>query len=248
MKISDGYFSSATCLISYLPDDKIRLKQAVFEDALRELTNAQSVNANVLDDAPVQIPRIVIVSGHKQVLISQVNAQLTLNFEKGQMTHDQQLATILKNCRMFWNAVRKVKSNDCREQGIMLTLSMPTDLTQLEITAFLKNHFLAPQFDQSLSAFGLRFGWTTENGLFKNLSFDAYETRAIDIKMQQTRQLIPLYSIPVTETGIEVKLDTNDKPTYRNTSEVSHNNAENLLVAIKELCTVDVLKIMNWSA
>jgi hypothetical protein len=216
VNVPQGYVAQATFVANFDQDSGIRYRVAEIESAFRSVCVAQAVSTNVPDSAPGAIPRFTIQSGPKTVSVSQVSAQLDLDFSEQRKSLKNTFDIIEKNVSAFWSGMLSLKRvSEVRHGGLVLTVNFPSQLSREEICATILDRYAkVPTRGQPATA-AIQFGYLdTELHLFNNVSLAQYEIRQGLVQGPVgARQLeIDVSSIPVREQGFETKVDINSRP------------------------------------
>lgn len=217
--LKNKYIDSATYVVTFQTNEKIRLKQADAEKAFGPMfPDVQSIQTNVPDDYDPNAPRLIMQVAKKNLTISQVAAQLTLNFKSSSKPLPEQLDIIEKNINSFCLAVSKfIKEEFIEHQGFIISLNYKTKQTQQEMNEYLFKRFfrVEPYVEPyvEVASTNFRIGFKTSDLLFINFEASAYEIREAKIK-QGANKMLRVKDIPVTEEGYNLKVDVNNRPMF----------------------------------
>lgn len=192
-------------VMNYLDIDKrVRYGQAAAEDAFKGMVNGQSQQTNLLDDDDPAQPRIFFQSETKNIAISQLACQLSLNFERAGIPFFDQLEIARKNIKLFAQGALKFKPK-FRGHGFVIDLRYPSPQSTIQVAEFVHSKFLknAP-IGGPLSAV-LQMGYRY-NDVNLNFVVNPYESRKIP---ESANGYVRADMLPVTETGLQVRLDAN---------------------------------------
>lgn len=204
--LADLFFS-----ISYEKDADVRHKQRVAEEAFKDLFSGQSIATNLSDTDAPERPRILMRSGKKILTISQVAAQLRLNFDATGIPMTEQLNISETNVAQFERGFAKfAQTNNTREIGIIASLNYPGIVEEQKLHEYIFNRFLKLEPRGKIASAGFNVGFKTPGNLFLNFFTSAYELREAELAPGQTS--VNLNSLPIQGWGIELKLDINNKP------------------------------------
>ncbi len=221
--------AQAVFVVGYKRDATIRTKQFEIERALQPLISQPTINTNLADDANPQAPRVVVQTENMLVHFSQVAAQLTIAVDNqaGKPLSVIQ-ESIAKKVTLFQSCVdRVVPLEQQAERGFVLTLNYPIDSTKYsgsDCHAYLHDRFLkVPSYGAPASA-NISVGYHTVDNLFMTLSVGQYEIRQVQSQVQpfQQKLVIDVNSLPVMESGIELKVDVNSRPMLDSSNQPSN--------------------------
>jgi hypothetical protein len=246
------YLAQATCVISFAPDREIRYKVAEIERAFQSVVGGQATGTNVADTAPPTIPRFTMQSGPKQLSISQVSAQLDLDFSSQRKPFESLAPTIRKNLSHFWSGVGAFKSRtEIRDMGLIFTINIPSKLNMGELSAEISKRYIRAPMAGEVVSTSIQVGvLDADKQAFINVTLGAYELRQgrVDkpVPSGAGRITIDLDSLPITETGIEVKFDVNSKPMARKSGELPADLDERLFQRIEGLLNDRYKEFLTW--
>lgn len=246
------YLAQATCVISFAPDREIRYKVADIERAFQSVVGGQATGTNVADTAPPPIPRFTMQSGPKQLSISQVSAQLDLDFSGQKKTFESLSPTVKKNISNFWSGLCAFKGRtEIRDMGLILTINIPSKLAMSELSAeIFKRYIRTPMLGEEVVATSLQVGFLdNDKQAFINVTLGAYEMRQgrIDNPVPAGGTLtIELETLPITERGIEAKFDVNSKPMTLKNGELPIDLGDQLFQRIEGLLNDRYKEFLTW--
>jgi hypothetical protein len=248
------YLTSATCAITFAVDRQIRYRVADIERAFQNVLGGQATGTNVADNAAPPIPRFTMQSGPKQLSVSQINAQLDLDFFNQKKSFETLSATVKKNFSNFWHGVCQFKNLvEIRDMGLILVFNTPDMRSSDELNSMICERYIrAPSLGQvASSAFQLGF-LDSDKQAFINVAVGAYEVREGTVNQPDLKGssggavTIMLDDLPVTERGIETKLDANSKPMERKNGELPVNLDEQLFQRLNGLVTDRFKEFLVW--
>lgn len=225
------YVSRASFVVAFLKDVDMRYKSKEIEQYFREIAASQSVATNVPDQAPEQMPRITMQSGSKTISVSQTSAQLDFDFSESHEPIADSMSTIERNVLKFWEGVEKLRGRtNMRQAGLVVTVCTPSLLSLTQIHKSIFDRYIRIQSSTTVASVGFRVGFLDEERwIFRNYGLDGYELRegTIDQSQVVNGQLkIQLASIPVRESGFELKMDINSLPLVRRENGAVANHAD----------------------
>lgn len=209
------YIDNATYVISFNPDENMRLRQADAEKAFGAMfPNVQSIQTNVPDGYDPNAPRFIIQTAKKILTISQVAAQFILKFEYSSKSLQEQLGIIEKNISTFVSAIKEfTKANIIEQQGFIVSVNYKTNLTQQEMSDYLFKHFFNfKPYGEPVST-NFTIGFKISDLLFLNLGASSYEIRETSIEKGASK-MVRVDTIPVKEVGYNLKVDINNRPMF----------------------------------
>ena len=215
VELKNKYIDSATYVVTFQMNEKIRLKQADAEKAFGSMfPSVQSIQTNVPDDYDPTAPRLIMQVAKKTLTITQVAAQLTLSFKSSSKPLPEQLDIIEKNINSFYLAVKEFINEEFIEhQGFIISLNYKTKQTQQEMSEYLFKQFFRVKPYGEVASTNFRIGFKTSDLLFINFEASAYEIRETKIKHGENKML-RVKDIPITEEGYNLKVDVNNRPMF----------------------------------
>ncbi|MBK5205789.1 MAG: hypothetical protein JJD98_10380 [Polaromonas sp.] len=242
MVAAQQYIGQATFVASFAVDRLIRYKVEEIERAFQGVFTAQAVSTNVPDTGPSSIPRFTLQSGPKQISVSQVTAQLDLNFNEQRKSISNTFLIIEKNFGAFWNGVCQLKKLDeIKNAGLVLTINTPSQQTREEICARILERYAKIPIRGTPANASIQFGFLDEAAhLFNNVSLQHYEVRSGTFTSEKpgtTAIEIDIQTIPVREQGYETKVDINSRPMEAAKVGTTINLGEVLLGSVKTFIT-----------
>ncbi|MFZ3090344.1 MAG: hypothetical protein WA240_06965 [Nitrospirota bacterium] len=215
VELKNKYIDSATYVVTFQTNEKIRLKQADAEKAFGLMfSNVQSIQTNVPDDYDPNAPRLIMQVAKKTLTITQVAVQLTLSFKSSSKPLPEQLDIIEKNINSFYLAVKEFINEEFIEhQGFIISLNYKTKQTQQEMSEYLFKQFFRVKPYGEVASTNFRIGFKTSDLLFINFEASAYEIRETKIKHGENKML-RVKDIPITEEGYNLKVDVNNRPMF----------------------------------
>lgn len=212
------HISQVLFVIGYARDAGIRTKQFEIEKAFVPLVDgAPSVNTNLPDDFSPQMARVTISKGDLSVHFTQITAQLTIRVDN---TDGKSLKviqeSIIKKVNLFQSCVDKIVARDSQgERGIVLSLNYPVDRAQYsntDIFSFIQSRFLRlPELGKPASA-SASVGFETTDNFFITLSVGHYQVHEAKDIAPSPGQWLDATTWPVTDSGVELKIDINNRP------------------------------------
>jgi hypothetical protein len=209
-----AYISNVVYVLNFkTPQLKIRFQQAEAEAAFREFVGAQSQQTNLPDTAAPAHPRIVFQAGSKGVALSQTACQLQLSFEKMGLSFTDQIELVKKDILQFHKrALEFLNSDEYGMSGLVVDVNFPSDEPQGKLHKFVYDQFIKPEPIGEVVTAQVTIGFKI-NDLFLNLSTSVYEVREFQLVPGMTAvHQIQFESQPISEIGIAVKIDVNDRP------------------------------------
>lgn len=211
--IKNKYIDNATYVVSFQRDEKIRLRQADVEKAFGPMfSNVQSISTNLPDDYDPNAPRFIMQTAKKNLTVSQVAAQLILNFESSSKPLQEQMGIIEKNISSFVLAVKEfMEENVIEQQGFIISVNYKTKQTQQEMSNYLFKRFFSLKPYGEPASTNFKIGFRTSDLLFINFEVSSYEIRETKIEQGKTK-ILKVDTIPVKEEGYNLKVDINNRP------------------------------------
>lgn len=250
LNFENKLISQVLFVISYERDLTIRTKQFDIEKALNPLVTDPSVNTNLPDDFNPQAPRVTLKKERLAIHFSQLTAQLTIDIDN---TNSKSLDTIQssidKKINLFQACVDKIIPKEKqRERGLILTILYPIDATQVSDKAVFNyiqsNFFKKPPFGEPASA-QFNVGYKTNDNFFITLAVAQYKVAAGKIPAMHTGEVIDIKSLPIVDSGIELKVDINSRPLLGTTEQPSNNVTRVILKKTFNFVTNDADKFIG---
>lgn len=204
-------------VVGYVRDSTIRTKQFDIEKALAPLIDGPSVNTNIPDEYNPQAPRVTLAKNRVTAHFSQIAAQLTINVDN---TNGKPLETIkdslTKTINLFQSCLDKIIPREQqRERGLVLTVHYPIDSTKFSDEVFfeyIQSRFLRVEPRGVPASAEFNVGYKTDDNYFFTLSIAQYKKFSGEIPAMPAAQWFDIATLPVTESGIEMKVDVNSRP------------------------------------
>jgi hypothetical protein len=245
------YVTNATCVISFAIDRQIRYRTAEIERAFQSVLGGQATGTNVIDSAPPAIPRFTMQSGPKQVSVSQVTAQLDLDFFSQKKNFDALSPTIKKNFSNFWRGVCEFKScTEIRDMGMVLTFSSPDKKPVDQLSSEVFDRYLKAPLLGDVASTSFQIGFLdTDKQAFINVAVGSYEMREGLISNPDPRGgpiTVELDQLPISEHGIEIKIDVNSKPMTLDDGKLPKNLDQLLFDRLNNLVNTRCEEYLAW--
>lgn len=206
--------AQALFVIGFVRDASIRTKQFEIENALAPLIAGPSVNTNLPDNFDPRAPRVTLSNGPISAHFSQTTAQLTIGVEDSERNDIDAVKNKIAHCvTLFQEYVDKVISKDSqKETGLVININYPIDHDKYkdeDIFDYIQSQFIkAPPMGAPASA-GLNVGYKTSDNYFINLGVSQYKLVFGEIPVTG---VLDISKLPVSESGIELKVDINNRP------------------------------------
>jgi len=236
------------CIVSFPHDDQIRYQVREVESSFHSLHLSQAQSPNLTDEMPSNLPRFILESGSKQVTISQVTAQLTLNFEDETKSISDTFDVVEKNVKLFWDGIIKLKKVEVlKNLGVVLTISCPTEAKADGIAKSIFTKFSSfPKLGEVASA-SMQFGFLDQStNLYRNISIGTYEARQGEVKIAGKKTSVDIESLEVKETGVEIIMDVNTRPMAKSSLPLTEKSGELVLSQLKNFALKDGREFTSW--
>jgi len=217
LNLSNKLIDQVLFVIGYTRDSTIRTKQFDIEKALLPLIDGQSINTNLPDDFNAQAARVSLSRGRLSVHFSQVTAQLKIDIDNTNGKSIEVIRdSIAKKINLFQTCVDKIIPHEQqRERGLVLSALYSIDSTKYSDEAIFEyiqsNFFKVSPLGKPASA-QFNIGYKTNDNFFITLSVMQYKIAGGEIPAISDRQSFDLMSLPVIDSGIELKIDVNSRP------------------------------------
>lgn len=220
----DAHIANAVYVLNFKDvDNSARFQQAAAEKAFGGIVNGQSVQSNVPDGFDPTVPRIMFNSGTKQISISQASCQLVLNFpEPGRLAFDEQWEVIKKNVGDFHRKAMEFKpGSSYGMSSLVFQIAFRSVEGATDLNVLLYNKLIKKDLDGELASVSVQLGYRHDSW-YKNVNVGVYEKRELKLPVvigQQVAQ-VKMDKLPVTERGINLTIDVNDRPKFQNDAAV----------------------------
>ena len=241
MRVNGKYVSQALCVFRFTLDPEVRLKVRELEKAFHGQFPGQAEVLNVPDSAQSTLTRLALRAGNKSLNVSQVSAQLTLEFEAKSMSLERQLEVIERNLQDFSRNVRTFRQAvGLEESGIIVTVNYPSDESSSTLHQHVFDRFFKIEPRGSVASVGFQIGFETPRETYENYAVGVYELRTkhfdAPVTVGPSSPLsIAVSDIPVTEQGLEFKIDINNRPVFKAGSRTEDRDPMPLFKRIREI-------------
>jgi hypothetical protein len=246
----DCYISSAVIVAQFKLDQNIRHSTAEIEKCYKEIVGGQAQVSNIPDDYPIELPRVAIQQHNKNLAISQISTQLTMNLDDIK-TKDfkEQFSVVEKNAKKFWDATLKFKKvGDLDVLGLVVSTNIPSESVDpmVAVSNEIYDRFIKTDKLSEIILCDVRLGFISEM-VYKNFSTAPYEIRATK-PMIATQQLvtIKLEDMEVKESGRSFNFDVNNRPEIKAHGKSSVKSINYILDGMNELIFKDTSKLLGW--
>lgn len=242
LKLEKKSIAQAIFVIGYVRDPLIRTKQFDIEKSFQTLIPAASTNTNLPDNFNPQAPRVTISQGLVSVQFSQVSAQLTIDIdESAEPSIDEIKDTVTAAVILFQSCLYNVVSPENQlERGLVLAVKYLVDINAYkdeDIFQYIQSRFITiPALGIPASA-SLNIGYKTVDNYFINFGISQYKMVSGEMPVGQEGFLLDLSKLPISETGIELKIDINSRPLVNSHKKIEDAASVILKKAFDFLCT-----------
>lgn len=245
------YLANAICVASFKLDHKLRYKVKEIEQSFLSVFSAQAIGTNVPDSAPPEIPRFTLQNEFNQISITQLSAQLDLNFRNQNKTYNETTEIIHKNFKNFLCGVFNFKSpNELTEVGMVITINRPLELSQAEVSQKLFDQFIKFNPLGNIASTSFQVGFLDKSiSIFYNISANYYEMREAtfdNVTANQPPIMLDFKNMAIKESGIELKLDVNSRPMFEAKKAVNKELGGMLFGKLKNLVDDYKTTILKW--
>jgi len=233
---------------SFSIDKEIKYKLKQTEDAFKAIIKAQVTSTNAHDLSPPDAPRLILESHNKQIAITQTSAQLVLTFEKTGKSIEDCFEIISKNLLEFKRGFDQLIPDENRKEfGLVLSIRAPSKIEKDILHDKLFDKFLKSKKQGSISTFEVKYGFVSEDNLFKNYMVNVYQLRKSIINPVdfESPTFIKVNELPVAETGIAVLFDVNDRPKYLSENKADGESFSKLLETLKAMTFDELPDLLN---
>jgi len=217
LKLENKSIAQAIFVVGYKRDLGIRTKQFEIEKAFKSLIPAVSVNTNIDDNANPQAARIILSKGLVSSHFTQVSAQLNIDINDNDWpSFDAIKRYIFDYVTSFQECLCGVVPLDLQlERGLVIAVKYPVDIekySDIDIFGYIQDKFISiPSFGSPASA-SLNVGYKTGDDYYISLGISQYKMVSSEIPVGPNGLILDLSSLPISETGIELKVDINSRP------------------------------------
>lgn len=237
INLSSHYIASTTYVLNFKKTERqIRLQQAQAEEAFGGMITAQSQQTNLPDQVDPKQPRIIFQKPNNSIAISQNSCQWQVVFDNENASIDRELQKIEDEIQEFYKrAIIFRPKKDFGSAGLVFEINFPSNSSALDLQKYLHNTFIKTKPIGEVASIQINMGFEL-NGYFLTISAAAYESRRIEIKKDDftTREDIDMKNYPVTETGINLKLDINSLPKTKKDPTFEPENPTDLIEITKK--------------
>lgn len=249
MAFTNQYVATAIMVATFKTDRQIRYKVREIEAAFNGVLAGQAANTNVADTAPSSIPRLTLLSGPKQISVSQNSVQLDMNFMEQGKSIANTLPIVKKNFLSFWDGICSLKAFvDIREVGMVLSVYTPRKLSAAELGLVIFEKYSKASPIGDVASASLQFGFLDiKKQIFQNISVGHYESRGGFISGEPGKTIeLDIDDLKVVESGFETKLDVNTKPLKAAGVLYTKELGTSLFVSLSELAETRAKEFLDW--
>jgi hypothetical protein len=251
---SPPYLGQVFVVVDHDRDDQVRYKLAEAEKAFSSVVKGEFRATNVPSDAPPEIPRFELREGKRHLLVAQSRLQLGMSFDIA-VDPDRSYEIARKYAKKFLEAANGFRSlGPQATMGFVLHINQPSARPKSEVASFVAKQLYKGASVGSLESIDIRLGFKSQNGLYRNFSFNSYEVRQFDVPLELRNKNfveINVEQIPIAEQGLASVLDINNKARaaiQEATSQVSYlESVEQLLQGMDEMFSDQRHKILNMA-
>ena len=246
---SPPYIKQAFLVVTHNVDLAVRTRIADVEKHFSDFVKGEAHSTNVDANTPPPIPRLIINDGNKKLTVSQNRIQIEFNFEQD-LGFDKSLAVVMKKAMPFLTAVSNFQPVNAESMiGFVVHIQWPSLEQRSDIAKMLADHFYTKNKLGEFDAFDLKLGFVTDALLFKNLAVSAYEVREVTVVANPAVRLMAFESdsLPITETGVGVNLDINNRARLRSTDKGKydfHSSAKAVVDEMKNLVQSEIYSLL----
>jgi len=217
LKLENKSIAQAIFVAGYKRDLEIMTKQFEIEKAFKSIIPAVSVNTNIDDNANPQAARVILSNGLISAHFTQVSAQLNLDInDKDWPGLDDIKKYIIHNVTIFQECLCSVVPLASQlERGLVVAVKYPVDIekySDVDIFGYIQDKFISlPSFGLPASA-SLNVGYKTDDNYYISLGISQYKMASSEIPIGSSGLILDFSSLPISETGIELKVDINSRP------------------------------------
>jgi hypothetical protein len=227
LAFSRHYFQSAELVTRFDRFPEVRRTQFVFEDELRSEFPAPSQVVNQGSNVPPDAPRFVITNGKRGVLVSEVAAQINLDFADAPLKTDV-ISVVRKYADLLDKAVATAIPTDKRDfSGLVLKLAFSYGGDQETLAAFLYDTLVKSPAPAKVASVNIDLGFQPTETAFLNLNLYTYKRVSLAAAPSAAPLFIDLDDLDPNEIGLEIKIDANNRPIRRK---------HNLDLSLRPLC------------
>lgn len=218
-KDSKKYIAQVVFVVGYNKDTTIRKKIFDIEDSLKDLIGGSVAQSNPIpDDTHPPVPRVIIDNGKGlSVNFSQVAAHMVINIDNSSakaMSIIKQ--SIYKKVHTFYASIKKVIGKEnLKDIGTVISIRYPIEpfgSNFPDVARFVHDRFFKVSSLGASATAGFNLGYKDDDNFFITLTIDMYQMATGDVQNLPMGVMIDINTLPVSESGIELKIDVNNKP------------------------------------
>jgi hypothetical protein len=201
---------ASIALVRRFPAEDIRRTQFLFEDEFKSLIGGETAAVNI-PSAPPEAPRFMMTDGKRTLVVSNVSAQLSLDFggtlppkmtlpsalDRAARTMDDSLERIFAKQKTYYSGI------------VIVWTATQMDLNSLSealVEWTMKSHF-APH----LNNFGVTIG-VERKGFNRSIEISQYKAFQRLAQSNQTSIHVDADFEPAQDQGLQIKIDVNTRP------------------------------------
>ena len=213
------HLKSAVPFLGFKRVDKIRHAGAIAEDYFAESfgkANVQYMNIPRGMAAP-NAPLFILANSNMQLVVSQVHAQISLEFSPSQVSENTAWGVIRKYSELLFGFAQKALPPDTLQTAAtVFTFNCPTNEPDEVMADYLFQQLLKVPVTRPIVNCQVVLGYQTESELFVNSTWNAYQIKEIEIQGQVSDAIdVAEHQGRITERGLALTLDVNNKPRVR---------------------------------
>ena len=249
VEFRNRYIRNATYVVRFETDLEMRSKQANFERAFGALfSQKESINANTPNAAHRDRPRFIYSMNDKQLVISQSHIQFSLTFDRYGIEEAKRIEIIKKNFEGIEKALTQfLEGRQIFETGLVVALHYPSDLTDAEMAASIYERFVKfPERGEVVST-DVKVGYKVDGNHFLSLGAAVYQQGegVVEVGPGDAVPVFNTSDLKVSERGIVLTFDLNDKPRTTRSNQVAQRDAAEISRQVMHLVLVEANSILR---
>lgn len=215
MNFARQYYQSAELVARFDRYPDIRRTQFVFEDEMRSEFPSPSQVLNQGPNVAPDAPRFVLASGKRALLVSEIAAQLNLDFSDAPVKTDV-FSVIRKYAVLLDKAVGVAVPAANRDfSGLVLKLAYAYSGDVEDVAGFIYDRLVKVDAPANVVSASIDLGFQPSDSAYLNFNFYTYKRINFTPSPSPTPLFANLEEMDASEVGFEVKVDANNKPIRR---------------------------------
>ncbi|MHC2625069.1 hypothetical protein ACVIW2_007101 [Bradyrhizobium huanghuaihaiense] len=231
---------SSIALVRRFPAEDVRRTQFLFEDEFKSLIGGETTAINA-PLAPPEAPRFMMTDGKRTLVVSNVSAQLSLDFG-GSLPPKLTLADALdRAARTMDSSMERIFAKQSRWYSGIVIVWTATQMNLNSLSEELVEWTMKTHFAPQLSHYGATIG-VERKGFNRTIEISLYKSFQRIATSGQTHIHVDADFEPPEDQGLQIKIDVNTRPQI---SSPPKNAFQNLIPVILETIRVDLQSLVG---